>query len=355
MSWHVENLEKILASPEETLAEVLPRMDQAALQLLLVVDSKRRLLGTITDGDIRRVLLKGCGLEVKLSTVMHSSPLTMETGAAPEDIRRLMTSHSIRHVPLLDEQRRVIDLVNWLDIFDRKWSKKPEQVVIMAGGKGARLDPFTKILPKPMIPLGDKPIVEVIMDKFYTQGFTDFILSLGYKAEIVRLYFSENYKRPYQVSFIQEENPLGTVGSLSLLKGKIEKTFIVTNCDIIVEADYNDVLTFHRERKNHLTVIGVLKKFTIPYGVLHLENEELRVIEEKPNFHFLVNTGVYVLEPDLFSLVSKLQLLHMTDLIIMAKEKGFKVGVYPYHGQWFDVGQWEEYRQTLRAFESISY
>lgn len=351
MGWHKKDLENIIALPEEKLADALPRMEKAALQLLLVVDSKRRLLGTITDGDIRRTLLRGDRLEVPLSNVMNLKPKTLKVDTHLNVIRELMLKNNLRHIPLVDEQGYLVDLVVWLDIFDRRWSSRPEPVVIMAGGKGTRLDPFTKILPKPMIPLGDKPIVEVIMDKFYNQGFSSFMLSLGYKSEIIKLYFTENTGRPYKVNFVQEEEPLGTAGALSLLRDKIDSTFIVTNCDIIIEADYGDILTFHNERKNDLTVVGSLKEFTIPYGVLRTENGDLDNIEEKPNFHFLVNTGVYILESSLLAHVPEKRHLDMTDLILFVKEKGFKVGVFPYHGKWFDIGQWEEYRQTLKAFE----
>lgn len=352
MSWHAMQLASIFTSPKEKLADALPRMEKAALQLLLVVDEDKRLLGTVTDGDIRRALLRGYGLEITLDKIMCPKPRVLPVGTSLDVARKLMLENNIRHVPLVDNRGRVVDLLLWLDVFESRRTPRSEQVVIMAGGKGTRLDPFTKILPKPMIPLGDKPIVEVIMDKFYAQGFTSFILSLGYKAEIVRLYFSEENGRRYNVSFVQEDEPLGTAGSLGLLKGKISGTFIVSNCDVILEVDYNSLLNYHREKSYDFTVVGALKEFTIPYGVLRAEEGELKTIDEKPNFHFLVNTGVYVLEPSVLDLVTGEEFIHMTDLILLAREKGFKVGVYPHYGQWFDVGQWEEYRQTLRLLDS---
>ena len=324
------------------------------MQVLLIVDEAGRLLGTITDGDIRRTLLRGGGLEVVLSQIMNPAPLVLKVGTPISYIKNVMLKKNIRHIPLTDEQGFLVDLVLWLDVFDRPCTKKDEPVVIMAGGMGTRLDPFTKILPKPMIPLGDKPIVEVIMDKFYRQGFSNFILSLGYKAEIIKTYFAENNGRPYKTDFVQEKEPLGTAGALSLLDNKIQTTFFVTNCDIILEANYDDVLSFHKDRENDLTIVGALKEFTIPYGVLRTDNGKLHNIEEKPNLHYLVNTGVYVLEPRLLSLVPRHQPLHMTELIVLAQKNGFKTGVFPFHGKWFDVGQWEEYRQTLKVFELSS-
>ncbi len=346
-----EKLKEILVSPEEKLEDVLPKMDQAALQVLLVVDENRRLLGIITDGDIRRLLLRKADLKVTLSEVMCTTPTTVPEGTSLDVVRKLMIKKSMRHIPVLNSRGRVADLLLWQDVFTKQPQKREEKVVIMAGGKGSRMDPFTKILPKPMIPLGDKPILEVIIDRFNQQGFYTFLLSIGYKAEIIRYYFAEYNNRPYEVKFVQEENPLGTAGALGLLREELDKTFIVSNSDIIVELDYNHLLEYHTEKQNSLTIVGALRKFTIPYGVLKIEDNVLENVDEKPNFHFLVNTGLYVLEPGLLSLVSGEKFLDMTDLIVLAKENNLKVGVYPHHGQWFDVGQWEEYRETLRVFE----
>lgn len=346
-----EELEKVLAYPQEKLGEVLPRMDRAALQIIIVVDEERRLLGTITDGDVRRVLLRGCNLEVPVAEVMNRKPRALPAGASLEAARRLILEHSIRHVPLVDAAGRVVDLLLWVDLFERRWAKRDEQVIIMAGGKGTRLDPFTKILPKPMIPLGDKPIVEVIMDRFYEQGFAEFILTLGYKAEVVRLYFAEDGGRPYRVAFVEEDEPLGTAGSLGLLKEMVRGTFVVTNCDVILELDYESLLDYHRKHGFHLTLVGALREFAIPYGVLRVEDGRLYNLEEKPKFHLLVNAGLYVVEPDVLGLVSGRDFIHMTDLIALARGRGYSVGVYPHHGRWFDIGQWEEYRQSLRLLE----
>lgn len=346
-----EKLKDILVSPEEKLEDALSKMDRAAMQVLLVVDENRCLLGIITDGDIRRLLLRKADLKVTLSEVMCTTPTTVPEGTPLDVARKLMMKKSMRHIPVLDSRGQIIDLLLWKDVFIKQQQKREEKVVIMAGGKGTRLDPFTKILPKPMIPLGDKPILEVIIDRFNKQGFSNFLLSVGYKAEIIRFYFAEYNNRPYEVKFVQEEKPLGTAGALGLLKEELDRTFIVSNSDIIVELDYNHLLEYHSEKQNSLTIVGALRKFTIPYGVLKTESDVLENIDEKPNFHFLVNTGLYVLEPKILSLISGEKFLDMTDLIVLVKENNLKVGVYPHHGQWFDVGQWEEYRETLRAFE----
>jgi dTDP-glucose pyrophosphorylase len=353
MDRHPNVIKQILVSPDNTLVNSLQRMNDAGLQLLLVIDAEQKLVGTVTDGDVRRALLRGKGLDVKISEVMFPRPVVFKVGTPVEKIREVMLQRNIRHIPLVDNDGRLTDLLLWTDLFEQKTLKRNEKIIVMAGGKGTRLDPFTKILPKPLIPLGDRPVIEIIMDGFYSCGFADFTVSLGYKADIMRLYFLENDHRPYSVNFIQEKEPLGTAGSLSLLEGQIDTTCIVTNCDIVLKVDYADILAYHNRKQNDFTVIGAIKNFTIPYGVLQLENEELKYIDEKPSKGYFVNTGVYVMEPGIISLVPKLESMQMTELIVRAKNAGFKVGVYPFKGQWFDVGQWEDYRKTLNTFEYI--
>jgi len=346
-------LEKVQVPPELPVVQALEKMDRAARQILLVTDGDGRLLGTVTDGDVRRALLEGVNLREPVERIMNPRPRVLPAGSSPEDARRLMVDHGIRHVPLVDNLGRVVDLIMWQELFLPRTEAHPEKVVIMAGGQGTRLDPFTRILPKPMIPLRDKPIIEVIMEKFHRQGLSRFILCLGYKAEIIRLYFNGD-SRPYKIDFVQEDSPLGTAGALSLLAGCLEETFLLTNCDIIVEMDYAHLLQYHREQQNTITIVGALKEFVVPYGVLRMEDNTFR-IEEKPNFHFLVNTGVYVLEPAVLPLVPRGKRFDMPELIHAAQDQSFKIGVYPHHGRWFDIGQWEEYQQTLKVFEAIGF
>lgn len=345
------SLENIKVKPEEQIVRALEKMDRSAKQILLVVDEKDRLLGTVTDGDIRRALLEGIDLKSPISCIMNSRPKVLPVGSTLEAARQLMLQFGIRHVPLVDENGKVVELILWQDLFVPRVKKRPEPVVIMAGGQGTRLDPFTKILPKPLLPLGDKPVLKIIMDRFNSQGFTRFILCLGYKAEIIRLYFDyEN--RIYRPEFIIEDEPMGTAGALSLLSGNINETFILSNCDIIVELDYAHLLDYHRAHGYDLTVVGALKEFVVPYGVLRTGTNGFW-IEEKPNFHFLVNTGLYVLEPAVLSLLEKGVRIDMPEVIKKVQEAGMSIGVYPHHGRWFDVGQWEEYQRTLRIFAAL--
>ncbi len=354
MKWRTkEQLEKVLVSPEDTLQESLPKMDKAGLQSLLVINEKEQLVGIMTDGDVRRALLNGMDLKTKIKAIMHTNPRTLPINTPPAKAKKFMRQNGITQIPFIDNHGRVKDFVVLSDCFDTVRAKHKEKVIIMAGGKGTRLDPFTKILPKPMIPLGDKPIIEVIMDKFHEQGFSHFLVSLGYKAEIVKMYFSETNNRPYQLEFVLETEPLGTAGALALLKNKIDGTFLVINCDVILEPNYSDLLEQHYIQKNDMTIVGSIKEFPIPYGVLKTEGQDLLKVDEKPNFHLLVNTGLYVVEQKVINLIKDDEFLNMTDLIQSVKENNGKVGVYPYHGNWFDVGQWEDYKNSLRYLGAV--
>lgn len=354
MKWRSkEELEKVLVSPDDTILDTMSKMDKAALQIIVVANEIGELVGIVTDGDIRRGLLNGLDLKTPLNAVMYKTPRTLPVNTSINKAKKLMQQHGIRHIPLIDNKGRIKDLITWTDCFEKIREERKEKVVIMAGGKGTRLDPFTKILPKPMIPLGDKPIIEVIMDKFHEQGFSHFLVSLGYKAEIIKMYFSETNNRPYQLEFVQETEPLGTAGALALLKNRIDGTFLVVNCDVILEPNYSDLLEQHYIQKNDMTIVGSIKEFPIPYGVLKTEGQNLLKVDEKPNYHLLVNTGLYVIEPEVMNLIKDDEAVNMTDLIQFIKEKGGKVGVYPYHGNWFDVGQWEDYKNSLRYLAAV--
>ena len=222
----------------------------------------------------------------------------------------------------------------------------------MGGGKGTRLDPFTRILPKPLIPMGNDPIIKIIMDEFGKYGMSDFYITLNNKGKMIKAYFHD-HNLPYKINFIEEQKPLGTAGALKLIKPKLKETFFVSNCDIIIKSDYNDIIKFHKERKNSLTLVGSMQHYTIPYGVCEIENGgDLISIREKPQYDFLTNTGMYVLELDVLNLIPGDTYFDMTDLIKAIQGKGQKVGVFPVSKEsWIDVGQWAEYKNAIQKIE----
>lgn len=330
-------------------------MDTMGEKTLIVVDDYNRILGTTTDGDIRRWILRGRNLSESLTNVMNRHPLTLRDGFAREDAKTLMLRNKIECLPVVDKTKKVIACLRWMDLFKGKLNSSKSlklPVVIMAGGEGARLHPFTKILPKPLMPIGDKPIIEIIINSFFEHGCKDFYLSLNYKSSIIKAYFGD-FEHKYKISYILESKPLGTAGSLHFLKNMIKKTFFVSNCDILIEADYADILKFHRLRRNKITIVSSMKNFTIPYGVCEIQNGGiLKNIREKPEYDFLVNTGMYILEPRVLADIPGNRFYNITDLINDYLKKGEKVGVYPVSEKsWLDMGQFEALQETLKKFE----
>jgi dTDP-glucose pyrophosphorylase len=348
-----EQCKKLFVKPNLPLKEALKQMDKITLQVLIVVDEEDRILGIITDGNIRRAIIKGLSFDAPISLMMTKNPIVINNSSDKKEALQLMRKHEIRHIPVIDDKNKVIGIYLWTDFLKKgeiRYSKKGNSVVIMAGGKGARLDPFTKILPKPLIPIEEKPIIEIIMDNFKRYGFDKFIISLNYKAEMIKMYFSENPNN-YEISYIQEENFLGTIGALSLIKNKLDNTFIVSNCDVIIDVNFDTLLNYHRESKNQITVLGVIRHIKIPYGVLKMQNADLEEITEKPDYHFIVNSGIYILEPDIIDLIPRNKITDMPDLLLLAKKRGFKVQVYPANCSWFDIGEWGEYKKAIEYMD----
>lgn len=220
-------------------------------------------------------------------------------------------------------------------------------VVIMAGGKGERLKPYTDIIPKMLIPIGDIPIIERIISNFVTFNFNNFFISINYKKDIIKAYFNTDYS--YKITLIEEDSPLGTAGSLFLLRDKINSTFFVSNCDIIIDANYSEILKFHKNQKNKITVIAALKNYRIPYGIFNVDKDgNICSLEEKPNYEFWVNTGMYVIEPDIFDFLVEEKYYDMTDVLEEYIEIGNKVGIYPVTSDsWLDMGEFDSLKSMI--------
>jgi NDP-sugar pyrophosphorylase family protein len=220
----------------------------------------------------------------------------------------------------------------------------------MAGGKGTRLDPFTRILPKPLIPIGDKAIIDIIMERFSRHGVKEYFVSVNHKAKMIRSYFEEMATQ-YRIHYIEEEKPLGTAGSLKFLKDRIKDSVLVSNCDTIIDCDYSEITKFHKNNNYQISIVGSLKHFIIPYGICEIENGGLlRNLTEKPEYDYLVNTGMYILTNETLDLIPENQQYHITDLIKTVKNNGGRIGVFPISEKsWIDIGQWDEYRKSLKS------
>lgn len=330
-------------------------MDTSGRKIVFVIDEKEKLLGTVTDGDVRRFILKGKQLNEPVAHVMNTKPIVMHETHTRDDAKKIMSSKKIECIPVVNREHHIVSAFWWTDFFNGHSTPHTTlhiPVVIMAGGKGSRLHPFTYILPKPLVPIGEKPIIELIIERFMHAGCDEFYLSLNYKAKMIKAYFNDE-KKAYTIRYIEEKKPSGTIGSLSLLTSKMKTTFCVTNCDILIDADYADIVAFHKQKKNHITLVTSMKHFTIPYGICEIEKKDggLAGITEKPEYDFLVNTGMYVLEPEVLKDIPKNSTYHITDLITQYLCRGKKVGVYPISEKsWLDMGQMETYQEMLERF-----
>ena len=340
-----------------TIKEAMEVLDRTAEKVLLVVDDENALIGCLTDGDIRRYILKEQDLTGVIENAYNRNPIfVFQVDFNAEKVKKIFTKNKINLIPILNQNRKIVDYITWEKAFGNNRKSENQklnvQVIIMAGGSGTRLEPFTKVLPKPLVPVGEKPVIDHIIDRFRVYGISEFYLTIHHMSRILRAYFEE--KSPdYFIGFAEEDEPRGTAGSLTLLADKLDRPFFVSNCDIIVEVDYADLYRFHTKNRHDITLVASTKQFNIPYGICELNGSgSLKQIQEKPEYNFLVNTGLYVLNPDVIDLIPDNHLFHMTHLIDKVNETGGSIGVYPVsENAWIDVGQWAEYRKTLKTFD----
>ena len=352
---NMERLEKVFIKPDHSIKQALKQMDAMGEKTLLVVDDQAVLLGTLSDGDVRRWILKGKDLAQHVSQAMNANARFVDAHFDKESAQKLMVKNQFQCLPVVDKNKKVIDAVWWVDLFEKDLKRTAKfniPVVIMAGGEGSRLAPFTKILPKPLMPIGEKPIIEIITQRFTEYGCDDFYLSLNYKANIIKAYFKD-IEHSYKITYIEESKPSGTAGSLYLLKNKMKGPFFLCNCDILIEADYADILKFHGQKKNKITLVSSMKHFMVPYGVCQIENGGvLKSIREKPEYDFFVNTGMYILDKTVLNDIPQNEFYHMTDLINDYLKRGERIGVYPVSEKsWLDMGQLEVLQEMLKTFE----
>jgi len=352
-------LNDFLINETLSIKEVLRTLDRTGEKTLLVVDEQNKLLGTITDGDLRRYILSGKSItnNSDIKTIYNKNPIYIKRDEFSVELAKdKLIENKIELLPVLDEEGRVIDFTTWTQIFSGEKRDKPKikniPVVIMAGGRGSRLDPFTRILPKPLIPIGDRAIIDIIMEKFSDFGINEFYISINHKASMIKAYFEETNKK-YSIRYIEEKEPLGTAGSLKFLQGKVKDSLMVSNCDILIKCDYSEIVKFHKENNHDITIVSSLKHFVIPYGICEIEeNGLLTNMVEKPEYNFLVNTGMCVLRKNVLKLIPAEKKFHITDLINAVKGNKGKVGVFPIsEHSWVDIGQWKEYHKSVKSLK----
>ena len=323
------------------MLDTMKKLDETG-QRILFIAPEGKLKAVVTDGDIRKCILRGGALSAPLTQAAnyhpHSLPVA-ERGRARAELQRL----GIDALPILDKHGVITDIVfaGGVDVDNRKKVDIP--VVMMAGGLGTRLYPYTKILPKPLIPVGDLPIMEHIMRQFRRYGCTEFHSIVNYKKQLIKAYFSENEEK-YDTFWYDEDKPLGTGGGLSLLKGHVRQTFFLTNCDVLILTDYEKLLRFHRETGSAVTMVCAEKHVTIPYGVVETgENGVITAMREKPAFQFLTNTGMYLVEPEVLDDIGENEVIGFPDVIERGRQKGRRVSAYTVReDDWLDMGQLDE-------------
>ncbi|UTH00864.1 nucleotidyltransferase family protein [Macrococcoides canis] len=341
-----------LIYPNITVKDALKKLDKSKKKILFVVEPNHKLLGSITDGDIRRHILSTGNLLSEVSTVMNANPISTNQ-RNDEEISKIIVEKSIKALPIVNE-KKIIEEIVYDDGIKEVINNEVESlnnipVVIMAGGKGTRLKPYTNILPKPLIPIGEVPIVQRIMDKFINHGTNNFVMSVNYKKNMIKAYFDDDLLN-YNLNYIIEDKPLGTGGSLALLKKQLNGDFFVSNCDILIDADYNEILKFHKENSYSITMITSLQEYTVPYGVIHLDkNGTVDHLQEKPTYDFLTNTGMYVINSEVLDLIPENEFFHITDLIEEVLKLDKNVGVFPISADaWMDMGQFDEMDKMLK-------
>jgi len=340
---------------DKSILEALKHMDKQKVKLLFVYDNVEKFIGLISIGDLQRSIIQNLPFDTVIGSIIKKDSILSFQGEKIEDVKKKMVQFRTECMPVLNEKGEIIDVHLWEDFFLQDESRIEQAynipVVIMAGGKGTRLKPLTNVIPKPLIPIGDKTIIEVIIDNFRKIGSKNFYISVGYKSEMIQFYLS-GIDKDYTLDYFFEDKPLGTAGSLYMLKDKIKETFFMSNCDIIVNDDYNEIYKYHQANNNMITLVASLKHIKIPYGTVESGiNGELIELKEKPELTYMINTGMYIIDKEAFNYIPEDTFYHITDLIEDLKKQNKKIGVFPVSEQsWTDIGEWPEYQKIIDSY-----
>lgn len=347
------NLSDFLIKDNVSLIDALKRLDETARGCLFIADANGRLQGSLTDGDVRRFILTKGTIEGRVSEAANRQPIFVSQDKRHE-APSVMQAGKLTAVPVVDSEHIVVDIIfeNLDEAKTREPLESPVPVVMMAGGMGSRLLPFTAILPKPLIPVNGKTIAERIIEKFVEGGCRDFYLILNYKKGMIKAYF-DDLEKNYETHYVDETEYLGTGGGVKLLEGVIRSSFILTNCDILVDVDLRELQEVHKRSGNAVTVVCSLKNYTIPYGTIDIEEGgRIGAINEKPTISSLINTGCYMVEPSVFELIGTDESVGFPDVVVRCREAGMPVGVFPVsEGAWLDMGQMDELRHMMSVLD----
>ncbi|MEK4761867.1 nucleotidyltransferase family protein [Viridibacillus sp. FSL E2-0187] len=340
----MKNWRSILVNENTTLLETMKIIDDSSMQFAAVVDETLNLLGTVTDGDIRRGILRGEGLDVPIKQVMNASPVSACINNTYSDCLNLLKKHKLKQLPIIDMDNKIIDII-FADE-DPATKNNGNTVILMAGGLGTRLRPLTENIPKPMLNVGNKPILETIIEGFKQYGFTNFILSVNYKKEVIQDYFQDGSAFGVSISYIEEDKRMGTAGALSLLKEKPSSPIFVMNGDLLTQVNFEQLLQFHEETEAAATMCVREYEYQIPYGVIETEGQQLVSIKEKPMHRSFVNAGIYVLSPEVFDYIPQDEFYDMPDLFKKLMDEQNNVSAFPVREYWLDIGRMADFEQA---------
>lgn len=347
----MKNWKSTLVFPQTSILEALKIIDNSSMQIALVVDENHKLLGTITDGDVRRAILRQVSLKEPVKKIMFTSPTVASVYDDKEKIINLMRQKTLKHIPLVDDAGCVAGIKALSDMMMSL--NKENLVVLMAGGLGTRLRPMTEDNPKPMLEIGGKPILETILEGFVNHGFQRFYVSVNYKAEMIEEYFGDGSRWGVEINYLREKERMGTAGALSLLPEKPEAACLVMNADLLTKVNFQQLLDFHYERQVVATMAVREYDFQVPYGVVEVEDDHLLNLDEKPVHRFFINAGIYVLEPKVLDFIPQNQLFNMTDLFGQLLEKEFKAATFPLREYWLDIGRLRDFEKANGEYPEL--
>ena len=347
----MKNIENIKLRQNATIKEALGIIDSGAMQIALVVDDNDKLLGTLTDGDIRRGILRGLDLDSSIETIVFKEPAIAKISSTKEEILKIALSKKLHQIPIVDDNGIVLDLKEIEELVEPKI--KTSRVILMVGGLGTRLRPLTQDTPKPMLKVGNKPILQTIVERFAEYGFVNITMCVNFNASIIRDYFSDGKEFGVNIDYVLEEKRMGTAGALSLLKERPSEPFFVMNGDLLTNVNFEHIFNYHMINKATATMCVREYDYEVPYGVVKMNDNKITAIAEKPVQKFFVSAGIYMLSPEILDLIPKNEFYDMPALFEKLIKLSKNVISFPIREYWLDIGRMEEYQRANEEYKEV--
>ncbi|MCG3701773.1 nucleotidyltransferase family protein [Aliarcobacter butzleri] len=347
----MRNIDNIKLNINSTIKEALQIIDNGALQIALVVDENDILIGTLTDGDIRRGLLKGLDLNSSIESIIFKMPTIVKISDTKEEILKMALSKKLHQIPIVDEKGRILGIQEIEELIKPK--NKTNKVILMVGGLGTRLRPLTETTPKPMLKVGNKPILQTIVEKFAEYGYTNIIMCVNYKSHMIQDYFGDGKEFGVNIEYVLENQRMGTAGALSLLKDKPKEPFFVMNGDLLTNVNFEHLHNYHLSTNSIGTMCVREYDFQVPYGVVNIKDSKIISIEEKPTHKFFVSAGIYMLSPEVLEYIPENQFYDMPTLFEKIISKGKNTISFPLREYWLDIGRIEEYKKANEEYDEV--